>query len=289
MAIPRKLLEEKLRRFLEEDVGLGDLTTICTVPSGATANAQIILKEPGIIAGLEEATILLEGLGLHVKPRVKDGKQMEAGARILEINGDARTILMAERTVLNILSRMSGIATATNRLVKKVRSAGYPVKIACTRKTAPGLLYFDKKAVMIGGGDTHRLHLDDLILIKDNHLKIAGGVIKAVKQAKRAASFAKKIEVEVTTSKDAVDASKAGADIIMLDNMKPEQIKETVRELQRQKLRDKVLIELSGGITEKNLLQYAETKPDIISLGALTESPSAIDMSLELKKVISKG
>lgn len=289
MAIPRKLMEEKLRRFLEEDVGLGDLTTICTVPSGATAKAQIILKEPGVIAGLEEATILLEGLGLNVKPHVKDGTQLKAGVSILEINGDARTILMAERTVLNIISRMSGIATATNGLVKKVRSAGYAVKIACTRKTAPGLLYFDKKAVMIGGGDTHRLHLDDLILIKDNHLKIAGGVVKAVKQAKQAASFAKKIEVEVTTSKDAVDAAKAGADIIMLDNMNPAQIKETMKELQRQKLRDKVLIELSGGITENNILQYAETKPDIISLGALTESPSAIDMSLELEKVVSRG
>jgi len=183
VAIPSELMEEKLRRFLEEDVGLGDLTTIYTVPSEAKAKAQIILKAPGVVAGLEEVTILLEGLGLHVKPLVKDGKEMKAGTRILEIYGAARTILMAERTVINILSRMSGIATATNRLVKKVRSAGYTVRIACTRKTAPGLLYFDKKAVVIGGGDTHRLHLDDLILIKDNHLKIAGGVTKAVKQA----------------------------------------------------------------------------------------------------------
>lgn len=289
MAIPSELMEEKLRRFLEEDVGLGDLTTIYTVPSEAKAKAQIILKAPGVVAGLEEVTILLEGLGLHVKPLVKDGKEMKAGTRILEIYGDARTILMAERTVINILSRMSGIATATNRLVKKVRSAGYTVRIACTRKTAPGLLYFDKKAVVIGGGDTHRLHLDDLILIKDNHLKIAGGVTKAVKQAKKAASFAKKIEVEAATSKEAVDAAKAGADIIMLDNMKPRQIKETMKELQSQNLRDKVLIELSGEITEKNILRYAATKPDIISLGALTENPNTIDMSLELEKVVSKG
>lgn len=289
MAIPRKLMEEKLRRFIEEDVGLGDLTTISTVPSETTAKAHIILKEPGVVAGLEEATILLESLGLHAKPLVKDGTQSKTGAQILEINGDARTTLMAERTAINILSRMSGIATATHRLVKKVKSAGYPVKIACTRKTAPGLLYFDKKAVMIGGGDTHRLHLDDLILIKDNHLKIAGNVINAVKQAKQVASFAKKIEVEVTTSTDAVDAAKAGADIIMLDNMKPRQIKETMKALQSQKLRAKVLIELSGGITENNILQYAATKPDIISLGALTESPKAIDMSLEIEKVVSKG
>lgn len=287
MSLPRKLLLEKLRRFLEEDIGQGDLTTASTVPSGTTAKAHIILKEPGIVAGLEEVEILLEDMGLHVKPLAKDALQFKAGTAILEISGDARTILMTERTAINILSRMSGIATETNRLIEKIKSAKYMVKVASTRKTAPGLLYFDKKAVMLGGGDTHRLHLDDLILIKDNHLKIAGDVMKAVKQAKQAVSFAKKIEVEVTNSKDAVKAAKAGVDIIMFDNMKPGQIKATMQELQRQKLRDKVLIELSGGITEDNILDYVATKPDIISLGAITESPRTLDMSLEIVEVNS--
>ena len=285
MSLPRKLLLEKLRRFLEEDIGQGDLTTASTIPSGTRAKARIALKEPGIIAGVEEVKILLEDMGLHVKPLAEDGSQLKAGDAILEISGDARTILMTERTAINILSRMSGIATETNRLIEKIKSAGYVVKVASTRKTAPGLLYFDKKAVMLGGGDTHRLHLDDLILIKDNHLKIAGDIVKAVRQAKQAISFTKKIEVEVTSLEDAVKAAEAGVDIIMLDNMKPAQIKATMKELQRRKLRDKILIELSGGITEGNILQYVATKPDIISLGAITESPRTLDMSLEIVEV----
>jgi len=286
MAFPKRLLEEKLRGFLEEDIGQGDLTTLSTVPSGVTAKAQILAKESGVVAGLEEAQILLESVGLHAKPLIKDGLRVKAGAVLMEIRGDARTILMVERTLLNIISRMSGIATETNKLVRKIESAGYTLKIACTRKTAPGLLYFDKKAVMIGGGDTHRLHLDDLILIKDNHLKIAGDIVNAIKKAKQTASFAKKIEVEVTTPTDAIKAAKTGADIIMLDNMKPNQIKETIKKLQQKKLRSKVLIEASGGITEENILDYAAARPDIISLGAITESPKSLDISLEVVEVI---
>lgn len=288
MALPRKILEEKLRRFLEEDIGQGDLTTTCMVPSGVGVKAQIIVNDEGVMAGLEEAQVLLNSLGLQAKPLVKDGSKVKAGTIVMEVNGDARTILMAERTLLNIMSRMSGIATETSKLVEKVRSAGYIMKVACTRKTAPGLLYFDKKAVMIGGGNTHRLHLDDLVLIKDNHLKIVGDIVKAIKQAKQSVSFAKKIEVEVTSAEEAVKAAKTGADIVMLDNLSPRQIRNAIRKLKQQKLRSKVLIEVSGGVTEENILQYAAAGPDIISLGAITESPRTLDMNLEVVEIVLK-
>jgi len=286
MALPKRLLEEKLKSFIEEDIGQGDLTTLSTVPSGVTAKAQILAKESGVIAGVEEAQILLESVDLKTKLFIKDGAKIKAGTVIMEILGDARTILMVERTLLNIVSRMSGIASETNKLIKKIESAGYTTKVASTRKTAPGLLYFDKKAVMIGGGDTHRLHLDDLILIKDNHLKIAGSIVNAIKNARQTASFTKKIEVEVTTSADAVKASKTGVDIVMLDNMTPNQIKETIKKLEVQKLRSKILIEVSGGITEENILDYAAAKPDIISLGAITASPRSLDISLDVVEVV---
>ena len=157
--------------------------------------------------------------------------------------------------------------------------------IACTRKTAPGLEYFDKKAVLLGGGDTHRLHLDDMILIKDNHVAIVGNVKEAVKLAKKQASFSKKIEVEVSDVNEAIEAAKAGADIIMLDNFTPEKVKDAINRLKKENLRDKVLIEASGGINEKNIVNFAAAGVDIISLGALTHSAKALDISLEIRKV----
>ena len=169
----------------------------------------------------------------------------------MEISGDAQTILAAERTLLNLLSRMSGIATKTRRLTDKLEKAGLKTRIAATRKSAPGLLYFDKKAVMVGSGDPHRLHLDDMILIKDNHLAIVGSVEEAVKKAKANASFTKKIEVEVTKAEDAVKAAKAGADIVMLDNFSPKQAKEANEMLKKAGFGD-VLLEVSGGITGEN-------------------------------------
>ncbi|MDH5701727.1 MAG: carboxylating nicotinate-nucleotide diphosphorylase, partial [Candidatus Bathyarchaeota archaeon] len=201
------------------------------------------------------------------------------------IVGDARTLLSIERTLLNLLTRMSGIATATSRLIEKVRSAGYKTRIACTRKVAPGLLYFDKRAVMLGGGDTHRLHLDDLIIVKDNHLIVVGDVGEAVKRVREAVSFSKKIEIEVSTGGEALEAAKAGADIVMLDNFSPQQIKNTMMLLDREGLRSKVLIEASGGINEQNVLKFAATGVDVLSLGEITDSVKALDMSLEVVKV----
>jgi nicotinate-nucleotide pyrophosphorylase (carboxylating) len=179
---------------------------------------------------------------------------------------------------------MSGIATATRNLVEKLRKAKVKTKVACTRKTAPGLLYFDKKAVLIGGGDTHRLHLDDMILIKDNHIALAGSVEKAVEKARKHASFSKKIEIEVTKAEEVLAAVRAGADIVMLDNFSPKHIEKAMTLLKREKYYGKVLVEASGGITAENITRFASTGVDVVSLGEITQSPKALDMSLEIKK-----
>jgi nicotinate-nucleotide pyrophosphorylase (carboxylating) len=285
MFIPRKVLEEKLRQLLAEDVGQGDVTSAAVVPAGLTVEVAVVAKEAGIVAGIEETVILAESLRLNVKTEVADGDKIKSGKVILRISGDARTILSAERTMLNLLSRMSGIATATRRLTKKLKKVKATAKIAATRKTALGLGYFDKKAVLTGGGDPHRLRLDDMILIKDNHIAIAGSVEKAVKKAKQNASFSKKIEAEVTSVTDALKAAEAGADIVMLDNFSPRQVRETVNALKQAGVFGKVLLEVSGGITKQNLLEYASAQVDIISMGVLTHSVRALDISLEIVKV----
>jgi len=288
MFLPKKVLEEKIRKLLEEDIGQGDITTFLTIPSGTIVEAKIIAKEYGVIAGIEEALTLLESLGFQTRALVSDGSKIEEKATILSIVGDARTLLSIERTLLNLLTRMSGIATTTSRLIQKVHRAGYKTRIACTRKVAPGLSYFDKRAVMIGGGDTHRLHLDDLVVIKDNHLAVVGDVGKAVKKVRDAVSFSKKVEIEVSKENEALEAAKAGADIVMLDNFSPQQIRKTIALLEKEGLRGKILIEASGGVNEQNILEFAATGVDILSLGEITDSVKALDMSLEVVKVRRK-
>jgi nicotinate-nucleotide pyrophosphorylase (carboxylating) len=283
MFVPRKIMEEKLRQMLAEDIGQGDVTAQAIIPPNLKAKAIVLAKEEGTVAGIEETIILAEYLGLNVKAKVVDGEKIKNKQILMEISGDAQTILCAERTMLNLLSRMSGIATATRRLTKKLENAGSKAKIAATRKSAPGLLYFDKKAVTIGSGDSHRLHLDDMILIKDNHLVIVGSVEDAVKKAKANASFSKKIEVEVTKADDAIQAAKAGADIVMLDNFSPKQAEDASEMLKKAGFAN-VLLEVSGKITCENLLEYAATKVDIISMGELTHSVKALDISLEIMK-----
>ena len=283
--MPRKVLEAKLKQMLAEDVGQGDVTSAAVVSAGLTVEAVVVAKEAGIAAGIEEIVILAESLGLSVKTEVADGNEIKNGKVILRISGNAQTILSAERTMLNLLSRMSGIATTTRRLTEKLRKANATAKIAATRKTAPGLLYFDKKAVLIGGGDPHRLHLDDMILVKDNHIAIAGSVENAVKRAKQNSSFSKKIEAEVTSVTDALKAAEAGADIVMFDNFSPKQIRGAVEALKKAGFFGKVLLEASGGITEENLLEYASTQVNIISLGELTHSVKALNISLEITKI----
>jgi nicotinate-nucleotide pyrophosphorylase (carboxylating) len=284
MFLPRRLLEEKLLKFLAEDLGQGDVTTELTVSPESTAQAVVITKETGIAAGIEEASVLLESLGLKVVASVADGEKIGKDHILMKIVGNTRTILSVERTLLNILSRMSGIATTTRRLVEKIQRKGLKTKVASTRKTAVGLLYFDKKAVMIGGGDTHRLHLDDMVLIKDNHIVAAGNAKNAINKVKAKASFSKKIEVEVTKVEDVLTVAKTGVHVIMLDNFSPEQIKNAVILLKKEGLLGKVLLEASGGITERNILEFASTGVNIVSLGELTASPRALDLSLEIIK-----
>ena len=282
MFLPRRILEEKLQKMLAEDIGQGDITTSLIVPKNCIAEAKVIVKELGIAAGIEEAKVFLESLGLKVKTLVVDGEKIKAKQDLMEISGDARIILSVERTLLNLLSRMSGIATTTKKLVERVRKAGLKTRVACTRKTAPGLLYFDKKAVLIGGGDTHRLHLDDMVLVKDNHIAVAGNVETAVKKVREEVSFSKKIEIEVTEVKDALVVAKAGVDVIMLDNFSPKQIREVVKLLKNAGLFGKVLLEASGGITAENVVAFASTDVDIVSLGEITDSPKTLDISMEI-------
>jgi len=287
MYIPKKNLVNKIHKFLEEDVGQGDITT-ALIPSDTIVEAEVIAKEDGVIAGIEETVAFLQSQDLQAKPLLSDGESVKKNAVIIRILGNARTLLSIERTLINLLSRMSGIATKTHRLIEKTRNTGYKTRIACTRKVAPGLLYFDKKAVMVGGGDTHRLHLDDMVLIKDNHIAVIGDIMEAVKRARDEVSFSKKIEIEVSSVHQALDAAKAGADIILLDNFSAYKVKEAITLLKKKGLRENVLIEASGGINEQNILEYAATGVDIVSLGEITDSVKAFDMSLEVTKVKGK-
>ncbi|RLF78911.1 carboxylating.nicotinate-nucleotide diphosphorylase [Thermococci archaeon] len=267
-----------LLRFLEEDAPFGDVTSEAVIPEDLEAEAVIIAKQDGVIAGLEEAKALFEHFGVKVELKVKDGDEVKKGTVVIKLKGNARKILLVERTALNIMGRMSGIATQTRKLVGKIRAVSPKVKLAGTRKTL--LKALDKKAILIGNGEPHRFSLSDAILIKDNHLALVP-LEEAIKRAK-AFSVYKIVEVEVESLEDALKAAKAGADVIMLDNMTPEQIKEVLEALKRERLRDKVKIEVSGGITEENIQDYAKLDIDVISLGALTHSVKNFDVSLEI-------
>jgi len=276
------LIEETLEKFLDEDIGHGDITTDALVDSRTKATGQVVCKERAVIAGLSESIILLKLLGCEGKLKVRDGQEVSAGTIILEVDGSGSSLLKVERVLLNLLSHMSGVATATAELVSIAKKNGSSARIACTRKTLPGLRYFEKRAVELGGGDTHRLRLDDAVLIKDNHLELAGSITESVRKAKARVSFIKKIEVEATSPGQAVEAGLAGADIVLLDNMTPQEVKRSLTLLETKKLRDRLLIEVSGGITRENLSNYVKTGADVISIGSITHSAKAIDMSLEV-------
>src|SRR5712691_4547828 len=279
------LIEDALRRFLDEDIGHGDITTDALVDPGAKATGHVVCKERAVIAGLSESIILLKLVDCEGKSKVRDGQQVPAGTIILEVKGSGSALLKVERVLLNLLSHMSGVATATAELVNIAKKNGGSTRIACTRKTLPGLRYFEKRAVELAGGDTHRLRLDDAVLIKDNHLALAGSITETVRRAKAKVSFTKKVEVEATTPDQAVEAAHAEADIVLLDNMTPSEVKKSVNLLEAKNLRDHLLVEVSGGITRENLASYIKTGVDVISVGAITHSAKAIDMSLELHRL----
>lgn len=266
--------KKQLLQFLAEDIGSGDITS-ALLPK-KRISAKIISRENAIVAGAVYAKNIFKLKGCNVKIVKKDGSKIKPNQTIMTIRGDAGKILTCERTALNILTRMSGIATQTNELVKKIPTK---TKLYATRKTAPGLRYFDKEAVAIGGGKKHRLRLDEMVMIKDNHIAIEGSLSSLIKKAKRKY---KKFEVEVENTSDAVYAAKEGATIIMLDNFSPAQIKKTIQVLKNQRLRDKIMLEASGGINSKNIVNYGKTGVDIISVGSITNSVKGIDMSLEI-------
>ena len=266
--------KKQLAQFLAEDIGKGDITSDLLDKKRITAT--IISREDAILAGVQYAKEIFKIKGCNVKILKKEGSKIKPNQTIISITGDAGKILTCERTALNLLTRMSGIATQTNHLVKKIPSK---TKLYATRKTAPGLRYFDKEAVEIGGGKKHRLRLDEMVMIKDNHIAIEDSLLSLIKKTKKKY---KKFEVEVENTKDAVLAANMGATIIMLDNFTPAQIKKTIQTLKDQKLRSKVLLEASGGITSKNISKYGQTGVDIISVGSITNSVKGIDMSLEI-------
>jgi len=271
-----------MQEYLEEDVGYGDVTTDLLVKD-EEASACICANEEGILAGLEEAIELFELLDVTVYPMARDGESVSKGQKVLIVEGPVKKILLGERLALNFLMSMSGIATATHMVVEKVRKVSRNIRVAATRKTTPGFRRYEKKAVVLGGGDPHRYRLDDAIMIKDNHLKVVGSITQAVSMAKKV-SFSKKIEVEVETVEQALEATKAGADIIMLDNMSPEKVE--LAYLAIKKLNEKVLVEVSGGITPDNAVSYAE-HADVLSMGWITHSARAVHFSLEINQVKS--
>lgn len=277
MPLPLPLAD--LLRFIAEDAPSGDLTSSALAPLGR-CRAEIRAKEQGIIAGIGEASALFSHFGISVTTALQDGDACRPGSLVMALEGDAGRILLVERTALNLLSRMSGIATATREMVELAREVNPSVRIAATRKTCPGMRALDKKAVVIGGGEAHRATLSDSILIKDNHLQLVPlgeAVRRALLKAPR-----DRVEVEVGSRGEAVAAAGAGAGVIMFDNMDPPAIGDAIRELRARGLREGVLLEASGGIGPGNLAEYARLDLDRISLGSLTHSVRALDLSLEV-------
>jgi len=269
-------IEALVEGFLEEDIGRGDRTTEAVVPDDLRGRARIEAREPAVIAGLDVAHACFRLLGgVEWEPVVADGERVEAGATVVRMEGPLRTILTGERTALNLLQRLSGIATMTSRFVEAV--AGTPGQVVDTRKTTPGLRMLEKYAVRVGGGSNHRAGLDDGILIKDNHIAAAGSVTEAVTRALVGRPHGLKVEVEVQTLDQLDEALAAGAEAVLLDNMSAEMVRDAVA-----RAGGKALLEASGGITLDTISDYAKTGVDLISVGALTHSVRAIDLSLEV-------
>ena len=269
--------KRELKRFLDEDVGNGDITS--KLLQKKRICAKIITREETVVAGTKFAKYIFSLKKCRTQILKKDGSVSKVNQTILEINGNARDVLTCERTVLNLLSRMCGIATQTNNLKKQIKSAGSKSKVFATRKTAPGLRFFDKEAVKIGGGEKHRMTLNEMIMIKDNHLAVGNSIEDILEKAKKTGG---KIEIEVESQKDAILCAKLGADIIMLDNFSPDRIKKTIKKLTELRLRNKIILEASGRINSKNIARYAKTNVDMISVGSVTNSVDGIDLSLEI-------
>ena len=276
------LIEPVIAQALAEDLGYGDVTTEALIPPELRGMASIEIKANGILAGIEVASAVFYWVdpSLQFEALIPDGSKVKPSDIVATVEGRVFSILKAERVALNFLQRLSGIASETYRYVEAVK--GLNVRIMDTRKTTPGLRFLEKYAVRIGGGYNHRLHLGDGVLIKDNHLAVLHsqgvGLKEVIAEAKQKAPPSFKIEVEVSTAEEAMEAMKAGANIIMLDNMSLEKMRHTA-----ELIKGRVLLEASGGITLDNVRRVAETGVDLISIGALTHSVKALDISLEIE------
>ena len=282
MRVPPEVAET-LRRYLDEDIRSGDLTTTTLGFLDLKGKATIFAKSKTILAGIEEIIIIADISGLKYEVLASEGEWVGPKQPVMHLNGPANTLLIVERVCLNIIMRMSGIATKAHIMVQAAKEGNPAVRVAATRKTTPGFRYFEKRAVQVGGGDPHRYSLDDMVLIKNNHITAVGGVAKAVQLTKKKVSFSKKISCEVRTIDETLEAATNSADIILLDNFTPEEIKQIIDILNKKKLRDCVLLEASGGIDEENVKEYAQSGVDIISSGALTHSYKSADFNMELK------
>lgn len=274
------VIEEAVRRALEEDLGrAGDITSAATIPQDAKAQATLVARKPGVLAGLacaSEAFRLIDG-SVEVRAHKRDGDKVVAKETVADITGPARAVLSAERVALNFLTHLSGIATLTAAFVDKVKHT--QAKIVCTRKTIPGLRALEKYAVRCGGGQNHRFGLDDAVLIKDNHIQVAGGVVPALERARAAVGHLVKIEIEVDSLAQLEAVLKSGlADVALLDNMDPAAMKKAV-----EMAKGRLALEASGGVTLETVAQIAETGVDMISSGALTHSAPALDLALDME------
>ncbi len=275
----RLVLEPLVRAALLEDIGHGyDLTTDATIPPELTARARIVARRPGIVAGLGVAMLAFRLLdeSVRIDVAIADGEPVRAGDCVAEIRGRARAILTGERTALNFLCRLSGIATATRAFVDMV--SGTRARVADTRKTTPGMRALEKYAVRCGGGVNHRFGLDDAVLVKDNHLALTGSVSEAVAAVRARIGHAVKVEVEVDTLEQLREALEEPIDAVLLDNMTPERLAQAV-----QLVNGRVLTEASGGVTPESIRAIADSGVDLISVGWLTHSAPALDLSLEVE------
>lgn len=275
-----RMLDKQLEEWLAEDVGSGDLTSEALLPEGAVTTGIIHAKDTGILCGVELARQVFRVLdpSLTFEAMAKDGDKLEPATLIAKVAGSARSVLTGERLALNLLQHLSGIATRTKKLADLAKP--YGTRVVDTRKTTPGLRLLEKYAVRTGGGHNHRLGLYDAILIKDNHIAVAGGVKEALARAKAYASHMTRIEIEVESLAQAREALEGGADVIMLDNMAPEAMKECVEMIDH-----RAVVEASGGIDEHNLEAAAAAGVDVISIGALTHSVKALDISLDVGEI----
>ncbi|TYP68022.1 carboxylating nicotinate-nucleotide diphosphorylase [Paenibacillus methanolicus] len=275
-------LRQQIKAWLAEDVGAGDVSSWSTIPAGRQSKAVIHMKDDGIIAGIPVARLVFDTVDptLVFHTHVADGEAVEHGKVIIEVEGSTHSILTGERLALNLMQRMSGIATKTRSYVDAI--GGLPTRLVDTRKTTPGHRLLEKYAVRVGGGANHRFGLYDAVMIKDNHIKGAGGIREAVESARRQIPHTMKIEVETESLAQVDEALACGADIIMLDNMKPDLMREAVSRIKSRS--PHVIVEASGGVNLTTIRGIAETGVDVISVGALTYSFQSLDISLDLNE-----